>query len=78
MRYLKGAKVCLVNVELQFGVDPRASFVQKSIKFFNVGGATASSLMDELFEAEKRNLTQEPLNPTKLTLQFEKGNTDYT
>ena len=76
MRYLKGAKVCLVNVELQFGVDPRASFVQKSIKFFDVGGAAAaSSLMDELFEAEKRNLTQEPLNPTKLTLQLEKGTT---
>ena len=29
--------------------------------------------MDELFEAEQRNLTQEPLNPTKLTLSFEKG-----
>ena len=29
--------------------------------------------MDELFEAEKKNLTQEPLNPTKLTLLFEKG-----
>ena len=35
--------------------------------------------MDELFEAERKNLTQEPLNPIKasssLTLTFEKGKT---
>jgi hypothetical protein len=29
--------------------------------------------MDEIFEAEQKRLTQEPLNPVKLTLTFQKS-----